>query len=119
MINLMKFKIFYFFFSLLIIMPGLYFLLTSGLKLGIDFTGGALLEYRFEREILTGDLREQIHSQGIEVGQIIESSDNVYIIRTKPLEQEKISKLKSYLSEKFGNLEERRQEFVGPVVGSE
>jgi len=65
------------------------------------------------------DVKEQIYSQGIDVGQIIKSSDNTYIIRTKPLEQEKIIKLKSYLSEKFGNLEERRQEFVGPVVGSE
>jgi len=119
MINLMKFKIFYFVFSLLIIIPGLYYLLTSGLKLGIDFTGGALLEYRFEKEISMEDVKEQIYSQGIDVGQIIKSSDNTYIIRTKPLEQEKIIKLKSYLSEKFGNLEERRQEFVGPVVGSE
>ncbi len=119
MINLMKFKIFYFVFSLLIIIPGLYYLLTSGLKLGIDFTGGALLEYRFEKEISMEDVKEQIYSQGIDVGQIIKSSDNTYIIRTKPLEQEKIIKLKSYLSEKFGNLEERRQEFVGPVVGLE
>ncbi len=119
MINLMKFKIFYFVFSLLIIIPGLYYLLTSGLKLGIDFTGGALLEYRFEKEISMENVKEQIYSQGIDVGQIIKSSDNTYIIRTKPLEQEKISKLKSYLSEKFGNLEERRQEFVGPVVGLE
>lgn len=115
----MKFKIFYFVFSLLIIIPGLYYLLTSGLKLGIDFTGGALLEYRFEKEISMEDIKEQIYSQGIEVGQIIKSSDNTYIIRTKPLEQEKISKLRSYLSEKLGNLEERRQEFVGPLVGSE
>ena len=35
------------------------------------------------------------------------------------MEQDKISKLKSNLGEKFGNVEERRVEFVGPVIGSE
>lgn len=119
MSNLMKYKVWYFILSLLIILPGLYFLLTSGLRLGIDFTGGALLEYRFGKSINTNDLRQQISKQGIEVGQITPSSDNTYIIRTKPVEQDKINRLKSVLNEKFGQVEERRVEFVGPVIGSE
>lgn len=119
MSNLMRYKVWYFIFSLLIILPGLYFLITSGLRLGIDFTGGALLEYKFERNISLSDLSKQISSQGIEVGRINSSTDNIYIIRTKPVEQGKINKLKAYLSEKFGKVEERRIEFVGPVIGSE
>lgn len=117
--DLMKYKVWYFIFSLLIILPGLYFLLVGGLKLGIDFTGGALLEYKFEKNITVNELKEQISAQKIGVGQITPSSDNVYIIRTKPVEQSQINKLKSYLNEKFGNVEERRVEFVGPVIGSE
>lgn len=117
--NLMRYKIWYFVLSLLIILPGLYFLITSGLKLGIDFTGGALLEYKFEKNININDLKQQISSQGIEVGQITPSSDNVYIIRTKPVEQSQIEKLKNYLNGKFGKVEDRRVEFVGPVIGSE
>lgn len=116
---MMKYKIIYFLFSLVIILPGLYFLTTSGLKLGIDFTGGALLEYKFEERIDKNELGKQISSVGIEVGQIIQSSDDTYIIRTKPLEQDKIGNLKSALTEKFGNMEEKRSEFVGPVIGSE
>lgn len=117
--NLMRYKFIYFVLSLLIILPGLFFLATSGLKLGIDFTGGALLEYKFEKSINVGDLRQQISAQGIEVGQITPASDDVYIIRTKPVEQGKINELKSYLNEKFGKVEERRVEFVGPIIGSE
>lgn len=117
--NLMKFKTWYFVFSLLIILPGLYFLITSGLKLGIDFTGGALLEYKFEKSINLDELKQQISLQGIEVGQITPVSDNTYIIRTKPVEQNKIDQLKSGLNEKFGKAEDRRVEFVGPVIGSE
>lgn len=119
MSNLMKFKVWYFIFSLLIILPGLYFLITSGLKLGIDFTGGALLEYKFEKKVDLNDLKQQISSQGIEVGQITSSLDNTYIIRTKPVDQSKVNKLKPFLDEKFGKTDERRVEFVGPVIGSE
>ncbi len=115
----MKYKVWYFVFSLLIILPGLYFLVTSGLKLGIDFTGGALLEYKFEKKINSSQLKQQIESQGIIVGQITPSANNVYIIRTKPAEQNKVAALRTFLTAKFGKVEERRIEFVGPVIGSE
>ena len=117
--NFMKYKKFYFIFSLVIILPGMFYLVTSGLKLGIDFTGGALLEYQFEKGVKADELRKIISEHGVEVGQIITSGDNTYIIRTKPLEQEKINFIKKTLSEKYGNVEERRAEFVGPVIGTE
>ena len=117
--NFMKYKLLYFIFSLLIILPGLYFLITSGLKLGIDFTGGALLEYKFDRKIENGELKKIISDQGVEVGQMTTSGENTYIIRTKPLDQEKINDIKKSLSEKYGTIEERRVENVGPVIGKE
>lgn len=119
MINLMKFKIFYLIFSLLIILPGLYFLLTSGLKFGIDFTGGALLEYQFEKEVSIDQLRKDIADTGIEIGSVAQAENNTFIIRTKPLEQAKINELKVDLTKKYGNLEEKRVENVGPIVGAE
>ncbi len=117
--DLMKYKTWYFVFSLLIILPGVFYLFTSGLKLGVDFTGGALLDYKFEKKIDINDLKQQISLQGIEAGQITPSADNVYIIRTKPIEQSKIEKLTFSLSKKFGKIEERRVEFVGPLIGAE
>lgn len=117
--NLMKYKLLYFIFSMLIILPGLYYLISSGLRLGIDFTGGALLEYKFEKNIDINQLKGLINSQGVEVGQITPSSDNAYIIRTKPLDEQKIKVIKQELTNKFGKIEERRAEFVGPVIGQE
>ncbi|OGE33979.1 protein-export membrane protein SecF [Candidatus Daviesbacteria bacterium RIFCSPHIGHO2_02_FULL_36_13] len=119
MINFMKYKVVYFIISILIILPGLYFLFTDGIKFGIDFTGGALLEYRFEKSVPLDVLKGEITNQGVEVGQITEIGSNTYVIRTKPLDQNKISKLKEGLDKKFGKIEVRREEFVGPVVGSE
>src|SRR3989339_723464 len=101
--NLMKYKLWYFLFSLALIIPGSYVLLTSGLKLGIDFTGGSLLEYRFEKQN----------------GQITPTLSNTYIIRSQPKTKEEVGKIKKELETKFGKIEERRQEFVGPVIGRE
>lgn len=117
--DFMRYKLWYFALSLVLILPGLYFLLSSGLKFGIDFTGGALLEYHFQQGINKDDLRKNITDLGVEVGQIIESGDNTYIIRTKPLPQEKINDVKKILSEKYGILDERRIENVGPTIGKE
>ena len=117
--DFMKYKLFYFILSMVIILPGIYFLLTSGLKLGIDFTGGALLEYKFEKEVQSDELRNIVSTQGVEVGRISTSSEGTYIIRTKPLEAEKINLIKNKLTEKYENVEERRVEFIGPVIGNE
>lgn len=117
--NLMRYKLFYFLFSLVLILPGIYFLLTSGLNFGIDFTGGALLEYKFEKKIEIEKLRNKVTEQGVEVGAISASGENTYIIRTKPIEQEKLDKIKKSLSENFGRIEEKRVEFVGPIIGKE
>lgn len=119
MLNLMRFKILYFIFSTLLILPGLYYLLTSGLNLGIDFTGGALLQYKFDRTLDINELKNKISANNIEVSQIVPSSDNIYIIKTKEAQQGKINDLKSYLSKEFGKLEEQRVEFIGPVIGAE
>ncbi len=117
--NLMKYKVWYFVISSLIILPGLYYLLTFGLKLGIDFTGGGLIEYKFGKSIDVNNLKQEISKSGITVGQISPSTDNSYIIRTKPIEQNQIIGLKSSLSKKFGAVIERRVENVGPVIGAE
>ncbi len=119
MTNIMKYKIFYFIFSLIIILPGLYYFLTSGLKLGIDFTGGALIEYRFDKSINSEELKQTILKDGIEVSQVTSSGENTYIIRTKPLEQNELDNLKINLGKKYGKIEEKRVENVGPVIGAE
>ena len=93
--------------------------MTSGLKLGIDFTGGSLLEYRFEKSINTEDLKQVIEKDGVEVSQVTSSGENTYIIRAKPIEQDKINQLKTNLTEEYGKIEERRIENVGPLIGNE
>lgn len=111
MISLMKHKILFFILSTLVILPGLFFLITSGLKLGIDFTGGALLEYHFQNNVSKDELSR--------FGVVTPEDNNTFIVRTKPLEHEQLQSLKKELNQKFGNFEVRREENVGPVIGAE
>ncbi|KKQ07502.1 MAG: Protein translocase subunit SecF [Candidatus Daviesbacteria bacterium GW2011_GWB1_36_5] len=73
--HLMKHKLLFFIFSTLIILPGLFYLIISGLKLGIDFTGGALLEYRFEQNVSKSELEQ--------FGVVTPAGENTFIIRTE------------------------------------
>lgn len=111
MIKLMKYKVLYLVISTLIILPGLFFLFTGGLKLGIDFTGGALLEYEFEKNVS----KENLQTYGI----VTSSGYNTYIIRTKPLDNNELQNLKKELSQKYGEFNIRREENVGPTIGGE
>jgi len=67
MSHLMDHKGWFFAISILLIIPGLISLLMFGLKLGIDFSGGTIIEYKLARVISIDDFRQEIRSQGIEV----------------------------------------------------
>ena len=107
----MKYKIWFFIASTLIIIPGLIFILMGGLKFGIDFTGGALLEYKFEKPVNKEYLDD--------FGQVVPSGENTYILRTPSVSHNDLQKLKTQIKEKFGNFEVRREENVGPTIGKE
>lgn len=111
MTHLMKYKIWFFIASTLIIIPGLIFIFMGGLKFGIDFTGGALLEYKFEKPVDEAKLEE--------LGQVIPSGENTYILRTGPKTHDELQQLKGVINDQFGNYEVRREENVGPVIGKE
>ena len=101
MLNLMGKKWWFFVLSLVIILPGTISLFLYGLNLGVDFTGGALLEYKFERSINKDNLHEKIVKQNIEVSSIADSGNNTYIIKTKPVDGQKILEVKKELEKDF------------------
>lgn len=111
MMSLMRYKVWFFVMSTLIILPGLFFVFTGGLKFGIDFTGGALLEYKFDNLVQKESLEE--------FGTVVPSGDNTYMIRTQTVSFEQLQDLKKRINEKTGNFTVRREENVGPVIGKE
>lgn len=119
--NIIGKKLWYFVFSLFIIIPGIISLVLFGLRLSIDFTGGSLLEVRSEKfEVRSKDeIHNIVSNKGVEVASIQESGENSYLIRMKPIGKDKNEEIKKALGEKYGEIEELRFETVGPTIGRE
>ena len=70
--------------SLVVIVPGLISLLFSGLKLGIDFTGGTLWEVQFSQPATARDIETALHGAGLDsviVQQSGSVGDETYLVR--------------------------------------
>lgn len=119
MLKIVKNRNWYFIFSLLIIVPGIVSLLFYGLKLGVDFTGGTLLEYKIEKQVSKDEISAVAKEGNIEISSVQTSGNNSYQLRTKPLTDEQIKSLSTRLTEKFEKLEELRKETIGPTIGRE
>lgn len=119
MVDLMAKKWWFFILSGVVILPGIISLVLFGLNLGVDFTGGALIEYKFEKPIDKGGIHQEFSEAKIEVSSIVESGPSSYIVKTQPIPGQKIIEIKNLLTGKFGKLEELRVENVGPIIGTE
>ena len=96
----------------------------KGLNLGIDFTGGSLIEARFKENIDLSNLRIQMNKLNLgEIQLQTIGSENDIVIRVQEKKSnenkqtETIQIIKNSLSDK--SVEYRRAEFVGPKVGGE
>ena len=80
--------------SLLIIIPGIFCMFTKGFNFGIDFTGGTIMDLRFDNQVTLTQVREVMKSYNLDNATIqlsgeasnIEASADV-MIRTADLEE--------------------------------
>ncbi len=107
--------------SLLLISAGIVSLLTKGgPDLSIDFTGGTIVQIKFEKPMEIGNLRSTLEANNLGHAEIIEfgSKDEVLLrAQTTGSSEEFLTIVKSALSEV--NFEIRRVETVGPRIGRE
>jgi len=119
MIQIIKYKYIYLIISALILIPGAVFLITKGLNLSIDFTGGSLFRYEFTNEVSREEIKHEFENLGIKVETISQESQKRYSIRTKPVETEINNDLKEVLDTKFNGAVQLSFETVGPAIGKE
>ena len=115
------------FFSITIIflLIGFGSIVTRGFNLGIDFTGGSIVDLTFENPVnvaqARGGLKE--HDMGNSIIQL-ENSDgkteaNSVLIRTGVVEDTELRATMNDLQSKLGNYQIQRVEQVGATIGSE
>ena len=102
MVRFVERKWLYFAISGLLILPGLFFLLIGGLKPGIEFRGGTLIDVRFTTAPSVAEVREVMSGLGREEAQIIVAEGGRVEIRTFEMNAAEQAATEAALNEKYG-----------------
>lgn len=105
--------------SAVLLLVGVVSLLFRGLNLGIDFTGGNIMQLQFSHTVTSEELRSVVSSY-VEATPTIQASDNnVFLIRTEDMPEEQSNQLLTQVESELGSFEILRNERIGPVIGAE
>jgi preprotein translocase subunit SecF len=92
----------------------------QGLKLGIDFTGGTIIELQNDKPIILNSVRKNLNTQGFDDFTVAHfGSSNEILINLKPTDKSSATLSSEVLSILGDTYQMRRIEFVGPKVGEE
>lgn len=120
MINIIRYKILWLIIAGLLVAASIASVAIWGLKFGIDFTGGSLLEIEFSGDRpATPDAATLLASLGIENVSIQPIGEKAMIFRFKSVDETKHQEIINQLKEKYGEVEENRFESIGPTIGKE
>ena len=92
---------------------------TKGLNLSVDYTGGILLQVEFPAAVEVGQVREALSGVGQGQSTIQAYSDRGVIVRFQAQTDQVRKQVLDALGQKFGKIQVLRLETVGPVVGEE
>ena len=102
MLHVVERKWWYFILSGLLIVPGLIFLALGGLKPGIEFKGGTLLDAHFQTQPAISDVTALMTTLGHSESVVQNAEGGRTEIRTFEMKPEEITKVSTSLQEKFG-----------------
>ncbi len=122
MIDILSKRYYYFLLSVLVIVPGIVILISGGLPLSIDFTGGSLLEVKLDsgNSLQPADLVVLYENAGIDDAQVQTTDDGTLLIRSSFLDNEtRDSVLSSMQVESGAPVQVIRFDSVGPSIGTQ
>ncbi|SJZ72329.1 protein translocase subunit SecF [Selenihalanaerobacter shriftii] len=106
--------------SALIIIAGIISMVAQGMNWGIDFTGGTLMEFSFDKQVSTEEIRDIFVEFNLgEESSIQNVGENNILIRTINLKQSTITDVQSKIKAEYPSAKMLRTEMVGPTIGSE
>lgn len=127
-INFIKFRHIAISISLAVIITGIvFFIMNKGFNLGIDFTGGIMVQLKTDESVTTGDLREALNKNGITA--VIQKygvpEKHEFLIRTKAQAKNNksiVGNIGTALTDNLGTdkivLPFIKTDLVGPTIGA-
>lgn len=100
-------------------------LITPGLRFGLDFTGGTMVELKFEQPVEIGEVRRRLGEVGFGDALVQTfGAPNDIVVRLAPREEDAADqqigiRIRDLLAEAGLKSELMRVEFVGPQIGRE
>lgn len=118
--NFLKYVYIYVIISLLVLLPGVFFLATKGLKPSIDFVGGSLLEIDVKGEPADQSKIQETSSQLYGVQSVQQSGDNQFIIKGSTINNDMKTLVVQALSTNLNSeIVVNRFETIGPTLSKE
>jgi len=106
--------------SLLLVVPGLISFFLNGLNLGIDFTGGNLMQVSFSQSVESEQVRAVLAKADLAKTPVVQTTTSgEFLIRTEELSEEQSDALITALTGELGQMEILRNEKVGAIIGGE
>ena len=113
-----------FYFSAILVVLSILLVVFRGLNLGIDFSGGILMEARFDEKVDVAKFRDFIRDD--EMGELVIQNfdENTILIKVSADKErenqvEVVQAIKSKIEQFYGFVDYRKVDFVGPQIGSE
>jgi len=120
MYNILGQRKYFYIFSGTLMLLSIVALSVWGLKYGLDFTGGTLMEIRNEKiEIKNDDLKSTLKEIGTEDAVITPTQNKAYLIRYANSDDEKNMEVLKKLREKYPDTQNTRLDYIGPSISSE
>ena len=120
MYNIIKTKNIWFAVSALLVVLSIAALIIWGLRLGIDFQGGSIIQVKFSENTPSSQEVVELLNE-LEIGEIIAqpAGDNQMVLRFGHVDNETRQSILDKLNESYGQVEEELFESIGPTIGQE
>lgn len=114
--NFLRYSNIYLIFSGTLIALSVMSFVLFGLQMGIDFTGGSILEVEYLQERpLVEDIQDDLSSLDLESVVVQSAGQKGIIVRMPPISED----MHQAVLKSLGNVQEKRFESIGPVIGTE
>ena len=105
--------------SMVIFLASVAALISNGLSLGLDFTGGTQVIVTYTQPVNLSELRSSLHSHGFKQAQVQSYGSKTVSVRVAPHKSFSQQQLQSKLSAAMPGATVGQSEYIGPQVGKQ